>query len=90
MISYTQVQWGEKQRYDVTGYIGKGINDMKRNFSDLFLIVGTVLPRGTTGAKILPSIATPRDRGTTSRSRRSAVSADVALPERIPAWTAAP
>jgi len=35
-------------------------------------------------------MATPRDRGTTSRRRRSEVSAEVALPERIPAWTAAP
>jgi hypothetical protein len=37
---------------------------------------GTVVPLGTTGAKMLPSIATPRDKGTTSSSRRSAVSAD--------------
>ena len=36
---------------------------------------------------MLPSIATPSDRGTTSRSKRSAVSADVALPDKIPAWT---
>ena len=56
----------------------------------LFLMVGTVWPRDTTGAKMLPSMATPSDRGTTSRRRRSAVSAEVALPERIPAWTAAP
>jgi hypothetical protein len=53
-------------------------------------LVGTVCPRGTTGAKMLPSMATPRERGTTSRRRRSAVSAEVAFPERIPAWTAAP
>ncbi|KAF5849795.1 hypothetical protein GGP41_005278 [Bipolaris sorokiniana] len=49
-----------------------------------------IWPRGTTGAKMLPSMATPRERGTTSRRRRSAVSAEVAFPERIPAWTAAP
>jgi hypothetical protein len=55
-----------------------------------FFKVGTVCPRVTTGAKILPSMATPKERGTTSRSKRSAVSAEVAFPERIPAWTAAP
>ena len=49
-----------------------------------FLIVGTVLPRGTTGAKMLPSMATPRERGTTSKRRRSAVSAEVAFPDKIP------
>ena len=53
-------------------------------------MVGTVCPRGTTGAKMLPSMATPRERGTTSRSKRSAVSAEVAFPDKIPAWTAAP
>ena len=56
----------------------------------LFDLLGTVVPRGTTGAKMLPSMATPRERGQTSRRRRSAVSAEVAFPERIPAWTAAP
>lgn len=35
---------------------------------------------------LTPSISTPRLRGQTSRSRRSEVSAEVALPERIPAW----
>ena len=51
----------------------------------LFFKQGTVCPRGTTGAKMLPSMATPSESGTTSRSSRSAVSADAAFPDKIPA-----